>query len=444
MRRLSLAAAGAVAVVVLAGTATPGSPRTLPLQAPAAASPLLALWSDGSGSRLEQVDPSSLAPLRGSRRLAVGASGWAVSPGRRLIAIDTYTSMSDGSTSTLRFADAATLRFARQGVRLDGYFVAASWPTPGRLYALTGGCCGTLTVETVDTVAKRIVARVEVPGAVATVGRSADGLVALVQPGDAIGPAALVVVGGEGDVRSVGLPRILAGTHVDESSSDPIATTRQPGLAVDAAGGTAYVLDPDGLVAKVRLGDLAVSYHEVDRSLLARLSAWLTPPAQAKGLDGPVLAATWLGDGLIAVTGTQNSTVKRKDGSPSFSTAPFGLRVLDTHDWSERTLDPQSDTAVVADGLLLASGGTWRTDSSGTGARGEGLAAYGPDGTLRWRLDPGKKYWIEAVLGSRALVQAYATDGSSQPLRLVDLATGSVVGTLPVDAYPSPLVGSGS
>lgn len=445
MRRVPLAASAVAAVLI--GAASPGggdSPLPLRAPAPPTAQPL-ALAGDGTGSVLEQLDPATLSPLRRSARLAGGASGWTVSPEHRLLAIDTYPSSSDGSTSTLRFANAATLRWVRRGIRLDGYFVAASWPAESRLYALTGASSGSgLSLQTVDTVAKKIVAHKAIPGTAASVAHTEGGLVVLGEPANAVAPASLVVVGREGAVRSVVLDRILAGTHVDESSNDPIATTRQPGLAVDAANGVAYVVDPSGLVAEIRLADLAVAYHRLDRSFLSRLAGWLTPPAEAKGLEGPVLEATWLGDGLIAVTGTSNSTTRRKDGSTVFSTGPAGLRVVDTHDWSERTLDPRTDTAVVADGLLLASGGRWSNGDSQSVTGAEGLAAYGSDGTLRWRLDPGTKFWIEAVVGARALVQAYATGGTLQPIQLVDLDSGTVVRTLSPDSSPWPLVGSGS
>jgi hypothetical protein len=433
-------AAAAVAAGVALGVPTP-SPRPLPLHAPAAATPpLLALASGERGSLLERLDPATFTVRVRSARVGWW-NAWTASPDRRLLAVAVSPPGSKGDSSMLRFANEVTLRWVRRGVALDGWTIALAWPRPGTVQALVGG--GSLLLDTVDAVAKKVVARTTIPGLEAAVARSADGLVLLGVADNEIGPATLRVIDAGGNVRSVRLDRIRAGTHFDRASQDPIGVTRGPGLAVDAERGVAYVVDPDGLVAEVRLADLHVSYHELARSPLARLSSWLEPSAAAKGLDGPVLTAQWLGDGLLAVTGARNAIARLQDGSTSFSTSPLGLRVIDTRDWSERMLDTRADSAVVADGLLLATGGTWSSDSSSP-VTGEGLAAYGPDASLRWRLEPGTKLSVVAATGSRALVQAYSSDQAPQPLRLVDLASGRVLRSLPADAEVRPLVGPGS
>src|SRR5205823_3700378 len=102
---------------------------------------------------------------------------------------------------------------------------------------------------------------------------------------------------------------------------------------------------------------------------------------------------------------------------------PAGLEVVDTRDWSVRTLDPEADSAVVADGILLADGSSWRSDANGSS--GDGVAAYGADGTLRWRVDAGSPRWVAAAYGRLAVV-----GGESRPYELVDLATGKVLRTL--------------
>jgi hypothetical protein len=451
MRQLPSTVVGpalALALLAVGFTASrSGDARPLPLRgAPAATSPLLALGSGPHGSKLEQLDPSTFTALRSSRPVG-WSDGWVVAPDRTLIAVATHADGADVADSTVRFADVSTLRWARRGVRLDGFFRGAIWPRTDTLYALAGDCCGSgLTLETVDTVTKKVVARSEIGGAVTTVERTADGLVLLGAPVNELGPATLTVIEPDGRVRSTTLDEIVAGSHFDQSGRDPIGRTREPGVAVDRAHGVAYVVDPGGVVARVRLGDLSVSYHRLGRSLLARLSAWLTPPAEAKGIAGPTLTARWLGDGLIAVTGTTYSTARKKGGSVVYSTTPGGLRIVDTTDWSERTLDPAADGAVVGDGLLLASGGSWRSDSSTPTATssGEGLAAYASDGSLRWRLDPGANLTVLAAYGSRALVQALGPGQAPQPIQLVDLDRGRVVRTFPSDAYRLPLTGSGS
>ena len=448
MRRLSIAVVGCASVVVLAAWPFGASMPALPLHTPpAATNPLLALASTGHGSNLEQLDPASFTPLRTSAQVG-WYDGWVISPDRTMLALATHSDASNVGVSTLLFGNVSTLRWVRRGVRLDGYFRAAIWPRTGILYALAGNCCGSGgTLDTIDTVSKQVVARTSIAGQIAAVARSADGLVALTEADNAVAPASLIVTSADGSEHAVSLGRILAGTHFDQTSQDPIGTTRQPGLAVDPAGDTAYVLDDSGLVAQISLRALSVSYHQLgEGSLLARLSAWLTPPAEAKGLNGPMLTAQWLGDGLIALTGTSESAVKQKDGNTVFSSAPAGVRVIDTNAWSERTLDPQADSAVISDGLLLASGGSWRSDGNTTTSSGEGLAAYGPDETLRWHIDAGETITVLAAYGSRALIQKIDTGPTyvQEPVQLIDLATGRTLRTLSADSYPWPLLGSGS
>jgi hypothetical protein len=373
--------------------------------------------------------------------------GWVRSPGGKLVAVSTNPDSNNVSYSTLHFATVSSLRWQPGRVRLNGYFRAAIWPRPATLHALVGDCCGPgLTLDTISVTTRRIVSHTVISGPLLELGRSASGLVLLEGANNTIGPARLVLIGADGSVHSLDLERILAGTHFDQSGQDPIGTVRQPGLAVEPAGNVAYVLDPDGLVAAVRLRDLQVSYHQLaNRSLLARFSGWLVPAAQAKGANGPMLTAQWLGHGLIALTGTDESAIRHKDGSTVFSMRPAGLRIVDTHDWSSHILDPHADAALVASGVLLASGGSSHSDSSGSTSFGEGVADYNPDGSLRWRLDQGVQVSLIAAYGHRALVQKFDTSSTqSAPLQLVNLASGHVVRTLPGNTYSWLLLGSGS
>ncbi|HJQ74419.1 MAG TPA: hypothetical protein VJ814_06005 [Gaiellaceae bacterium] len=451
MRRLALvtggclAAAAAVAVTLAAGSSPS---RSLPLRSPAkATSSLSAVVSDQFGSRLERIDPATFAALHASSRVA-WQDGWVRSPGGKLLAVSTNPQSSNVSFSTLHFASASSLRWQGHGIRLHGYFQAAIWPRRGTLYALVGNCCGPgLTLERIDTAARKIVARTGIPGPVLEIERSATGLV-LLEGGEynEIAPARLLAIGADGSVRSVRLDQIVAGLHWDQSSQDPIGTIRQPGLAVDASGGVAYVLDPDGLVATVQLADLSVAYHRLgSHSLLDRLSAWFTPAAEAKGANGPTLTARWLGDGLIALTGNDETATPQKDGTLVASSRPLGLRIVDTSDWSSRLLDPEAGSVLVADGVLLASGSSWSSDATGNTSSGEGIAAYNPDGSLRWRRRAGAQISLIAAYGNRAVVQNLGTATTAPgPLQLVDTGTGRAVRTLRGATWAWLLLGSGS
>lgn len=442
---LAVAVAAAAAVAGVAFTAVGGHRlRPLPLNAGAAVpSPLLAVVSTAHGSKLEQIDPLTFAPVHSSKPVD-WYDGSVFSPDRRLLAV----AVSAGGgypTSTIRFANTSSLAWAKSGVKLDGYFRGGLWPRSHVLYALVGDCCGPgLTLDTINPATKRVVSESKLEAQIGQVTRSPGRLVVLGSKVNTLAPTQLSTIDSNGRVRSTTLDEIVSGTHFDQSRQDPIGTTRQPGLAVDGSDGVAYVVDPGGLIAEVRLSDLTVTYHRLGTSLIARFSAWLTPPAEAKGLNGPTLTARWLGDGLIAVAGTIHTMTKTKEGGFAYSTAPAGLRIIDTRDWSEHTLDQDAEQMLVGDGLLLASGGDWRsaTNSSSSAANGEGLVAYGADGSVRWRIDSGKDVNLLGVWGSRALIQPYGS--TVQPVQLVDLNRHRVLRSFDPNSYPWPLTGSGS
>lgn len=431
---MRLGLAGVLALLVLAPLGS--SERPLPLRAPEAATAALLGFVGGSeGSRLVAVDPQTLAVTR--RSALVGYDeGWVRSPDATLVAVATQRVGRQSSASTLRFASTATLRWARRGVTLGGFMSTALWPTQRTLFALVGD---PLQLQTVDTVAKTVVASRPLQGSVLATARSADGLVLLLAPADAIGPVRVAVVGADGSLRSAVLDRIRGGSSWS-SDPQPIGAWRRPALAVDPAG-TAYVVDPDGLVAAVSLSDLSVGYHPLATPLLARLGAWLTPAAAAKVVNGPYRSARWLGDGLLAVFGSDYAAVKRSGGTVAFSLRPAGVGIVDTRDWSVQPLDPRADFAIVADGLLLATGGTVALDGAGGDRRTyAGLAAWGADRSLRWRLGDGTPRSVVAAYGSLAVV----TGGDRDPALLVDLRTGGVVRSLGPATVPRLLLGDGS
>src|SRR5262249_24610787 len=148
-------------------------------------------------------------------------------------------------------------------------------------------------------------------------------------------------------------------------------------------------------------GSHSVSYHHFaeQHSAIHRFAAWLTPAAEAKGINGPALNARWLGDGFVAVAGRDDSAVL-DGGNIHISHHPLGLRIIDTRDWTASVLDPGADAFAVGDGVLLARGSSW---SSATHAEsGMGLAAYGGDRVRRFEFRPGKAVWIGFVYRGRA------------------------------------------
>ena len=394
MRRFGVALVACASVGAYGLTAHGGGStgRRLPLHSLRPATTHLTAIAESRGrSRLVRVDPSTLRTMRASAWKIGAAWGWVASPSGRKVAVAACRRKCD--SFVLRFASAAMLRWTSGIVPLDAGFYAGLWPRPGTLYALVGGDT-TLALDTVDTRTKRIVASQPIAGRLLQIARSADRLVLLAGADNAIVPVRLVVIGSDGSVRSVTVQRILAGRHYDTNSQDPIGAVNLPGLAVDQQSSMAYVIDPRGLVAAVDLGDLSVTYHQLGAgSLLARFADWLTPPAEAKGANGSTLTAQWLGTGLIAVAGAHETATAQAD-----SYRPTGLRIVDTRNWNVRMLDRGADAFMVADGLLLA-----------TGMR-EGLAAYGPNGSLRWRLKAlGKQIYLFQTYRSLAFLDAKGT-----------------------------------
>src|SRR5207302_7510037 len=130
-----------------------------------------------------------------------------------------------------------------------------------------------------------------------------------------------------------------------------LGTERIPALAADAATGHAYVIYPDGLAAEVSLDSLAVSYHELaSASLTARLSAWLQPDAEAKGMNGTSWRGLSLGSGFVAVAGNVQHAVL-SGNTEQMTSSPAGLAIVDVRNWTIRTLDRGADDVAVSDGL---------------------------------------------------------------------------------------------
>lgn len=141
---------------------------------------------------------------------------------------------------------------------------------------------------------------------------------------EGIGTARLAVADGHGRVRAVPLRAIAAGFKQPADWSDGAGEERQAGLAVDPAGDRAFAVAAGVPVAEVDLDDLGVTYRGLSRpaSLLRRLAGWLVPPVEAKMVSGPLRSACWLGDGLLAVWGSDRRVVKDAAGNPGWRRHP--------------------------------------------------------------------------------------------------------------------------
>jgi hypothetical protein len=383
---------------------------------------------------LERFDPTTLQKVAGTR-IDVGSGGcaprqggqecwgtpaWAYSPDHTMLAL----ARNDGlGVRSLRLVDTGHMRVAADIPLTGGPVGGVAWLTRGRVLALQEVCCSERQrALVVDLAHRRVQARYDLGGSVLRVVHASGDLVLLLAPAQAIGTARLAVVDGRGVVRFVPLPGILAGTKLLSSASYR-TEIQLPGMAVDPSDRVAFVVGPN-LVAEVRLGSLSVSYHP------SRPTA-----AVAKGSSGAVRTAAWLGGGLLAVTGERDSfdTTRNSQGI-----GPAGLILLDTRTWTARTLDPSATDVVVWRDLLLATGTS--LDAT-TGAQcGIGFAAYGSDGSLRFRLFAGELVWPAAIYRGLAYIDVSGPSGR-QASRTVDLASGQVVGAHP-QRLPDLLLGT--
>lgn len=443
MRRLVTAPLALGALALLLVLAGPGAGRSLSLNGPdlRAKGLVPALISRWDGTRLTAVDEQTLRPSgRASAPLGF-VDTWAFSHANpSLVVLATRAGETDEKGS-LRFANVASRRLVKGTVLLAGGGRALLWARPDRVVAIVDKCCaGASELVVVEPGSRRVLSRQELPGSVTALARGSSSLVLLMTPRGQIGPARLDVVGDDGSLRSVGLDRVTAGSFWPTGAeSDPIGKFRVPALAVDPVGSHAYVVQADGPAVDVDLRTLAVSYHELTapKSLIARFGDWLSPPALAKGGNGPHRIGTWLGDGLVAVTGTDEQASRISNGEMNMSVTPSGLAIVDTRDWTIRTLDRGADAVMPVDGLLLATGSRWSSD--GSDPKGMGLAAYGADRKLRFHVLDGRSTGLAAAMGGRAYVYVNAQDGIST-VDVVDLADGRIVGEHSPD-LPTLLLG---
>jgi hypothetical protein len=414
-RRLTTVLVLGAAVAATVAAPGPSPPATGVFAGAPPFPPLLGVVSEDRRPRLVRVDPQTLRPRNG-RSVDLGSEGcaprsggqacwqvppWSFSPDRSLVAVARHEA---GVVRSLRLVDVARRRVAADVPLAGGAVGLLAWSQRGRVLAVQELCCDEQQrLLVVDVTRRRVTGRRSLGGTVRRVGRTPREFVLLLAPPREIGPARLAVVDGAGAVRSLRLERIPAGEQLLDRSSHRMRR-RLPGLAVDPSGRRAFVVDP-GLVAEVDLVTLAVTYHELTRStsLLARIRDWLEPAAYAKGGSGRTRSARWLGGGLIAVTGADEDHER---------VLPAGLDLVDTRDWSVRTIDDGTTDVRVAGDLLLATGSL-------------GLTAYGFDGDRRFELFGGREAWIEQVYDGRAYVAGgVRPDGRPAPLRVVDLATG--------------------
>jgi hypothetical protein len=434
MRRVVLV----VAFVVLAGLGAVAAwpkdlPRPLGLWV-AKPKTVLALEWNRDTAYLVRADARTLRPIRGQRLpLAQHAYGASFSPDGRLVALG-------GDTGDVWLVDTRRLRVTGSvGAEGSGHVVATAW-IGGRLVAVVDRCCSQegvtdgLTVSVLDPVRKRGLMGHPLDGSIQATASTDSKLVLVVGPRADVGPARLVALDAEGGMATVFLDRIAAGTEIRPGRLEARSAT--PGLALDRELNRAFVVGAGTPVAEVDLATLSVQYHELGASvsLLGRVRDWLEPAAQAKVMpNGPERRARWLGNGFLAVWGIDNETSVDQRGNAQVRQSAAGVKLIDTRDWSVRTLDAQASALAVADRSLLVFGWLW--DSASQQSTGVGLTAYEQDGSKRFhRFGAAPLYAVHAV-GSRVFASV-----SESSYAVLDVKTGRILrriaGPLPEPILP--------
>jgi len=343
---------------------------------------------------LTRVAPGTLKPVGRTVHLAAFASAWSFSGDRTRLVLA-------NERPALRLVDLR--RMEREGdVLLPALAVHTAWLGRSRIVAVTSRD-GRLGAVAVDANSRRVVATRRLGrGTVVRMARARSTLALLVAPGGSVGPMRLVTLTAALTVRSVSLPATRGGFGGSAASGQPgTFRHRLPGLALDRSGERVFVVGDGEPVAEVDL-----------RSLTARYHPRRTLSASSKSLEGPTIEARWLGGGLLAVAGWRSAGF---DASTRESLRePLGLTVIDTRNWSERTIDPEA-------GTFKAVGATLVTYDDGRGVLGYGFA-----GAERFRLFEGEKAFVVLALGGRLYVATERTSVGS--LMLVDARDGRVVG----------------
>jgi hypothetical protein len=390
-----------------------GDSASVPVRPIAESRTVLGLVFEGQRAELRRLDPLTLRPVSRARVKGLSAGIHAFSRDGSTLAL-----ASGDGPPRLRFVDLRTMRRTRTvDLPALGFVTEILWESPKRLLVLVAGEePRVLTVQA----SGRVTGSQRLTGSVVAYDARAARLVALLAPRTSIGPSRLAVADAvRGLLGTVALPEISAGSERTEHAQDTYAMrSRIPGVAISPDGTRAVVVAAGSRVAEVELDTLRVSYHELSEpvSLLGRLRDWLEPEAQAKVVEGPHRFARFIDQQHVAVTGIDYRGLK--DGE--WDASAVGLRLIDTRDWSVRTLAEHVTGFVLARNLLLAFGGDWPEGSTGAGLR-----AYGPGGEERFHL-LGKQPigWVQAAWPYAYVPQAH---GQGQRFDVVALASGQVV-----------------
>jgi hypothetical protein len=146
--------------------------------------------------------------------------------------------------------------------------------------------------------------------------------------------------------------------------------------------------------------------------LLGRFLEWLQPAAHGKVVNGWHRQVVALGEGRLAVAGSDYDRLRR---------TPSGLELVDVPSGTMRRLEGRASYALVASGTLLVAGDQSTGDGTWTGM---GLAAHTVDGEKLWHVLDGEAVSWAQTAGGYAYVAG--PDAYPPTVRVIDLADGSM------------------
>jgi hypothetical protein len=368
------------------------------------------------------VDPLTLEPrsrpIRGFRHVYGGS----LSPdGRRLAR---GTGWGDSRIQVINLARWREERVITLGGRGE---VLVEWPTARRLIAVVGAPHERQELVVVDPATGAVTSRRAISGLVLQRVPIDGGLALLVAPERRAGPARLVLADASGSFRSLVLDRIAAGFNVTARRR---ASYRNPTVAVNPAGRRAFVVAAgERLVAEVDLASGRVSYREP-----APLPG---APPYARAAKGNMRIwareAAWFGEHSIAVTGYDGYPRRRGARFPP-PIEPYGVRLIDTTDWTIRTLHKDTMQMYVAADRLLAHGTTWHARSRRSSSTG--LFAFDDAERLAFARFPGQEVTPIGTHGNLA----YVWVRQDRALHVLDVRDGRTLRRMPARARDVPVL----
>jgi hypothetical protein len=420
-----LAAAAALAAVASASSRAPSVAVPQAAKSPVKElGPLLAVVPGARGPVLGRADKRAIWIGRRSPRLRLYNSvvAWAYARDGSEMVIATQPD-AGGSGAKLHFVD-PRLVTRRALTRLPtGYVSALAWGDGRVNVVMDDADTRQIEIISVNGETRRISVGAKIDSSIFGIKRAGGTIVLLMGPRRGIGTARLAVVDPSGGIRTVELPEIQAGSDMGDGEPPDFANLHQniPGLAVDPETSRAFVVPASGRVAQIVLSSLSVSYHSLAQpvSLLGRLHDWVEPKAQAKGANGPIRTARWLGGGVLAVTGG-NETARLDSSSQLHVTwTAAGLTMIDTNTWATKLIDRGADSFEVVGDSLLVTGSSW----SDGDRSGMGFATYRFDGTRTVSVLHGDAANLELAFRGKA----YLNLGQQFTRKVVDLTSGRLL-----------------